>query len=246
MYPLLYTGASGLVAGEKNLDAISNNLANAGTTAYRPERALFASYLDRAVVAGTPGGNPAGPRGVAFAGAWRDDTPGPLRETGNLFDVAIAGRGWFRVETPAGERLTRAGNFQRDARDRLVTAEGFPVLDDKGKPITIGAEGEVALVPDGTLTVDGEAVARIGVVDARLADLSREGGNLWKASATPTPIPAEETVLRQGFLEQSGVVAVEQLVAMIATQRMFEMNQKVVDVAANTIARRALELSGVR
>ncbi len=244
MFPMLYTAASGLVAGEKALDVTASNLANVTTPAYRPERPLFSSYLGRAVARAAAGAT--APAEVDVGGTWTSMRPGPLRSTGNPLDLAIEGEGWFRVQAPGGERLTRAGNLRLDEQGRLVTADGNPLLDELGNPIVVpsGAR-QVEVAQDGTVSVDGEQLATIGLVTAPAGTLRREGNSLWVATAGTTPLPPSRVRIRQGFLEQSGVSATEELVRMISVQRLFELQERVVHVAANVVADRAVKLGDV-
>ncbi|RMG47385.1 MAG: flagellar hook basal-body protein [Acidobacteria bacterium] len=245
MFPQLYTAASGLIAGERALELVTNNLANVRTRGYRPDRPVFSSYLPPGSAPRAAG--PAGPvpRGVALAGSYRPDLPGPIRPTGAPLDLAIQGKGWFRVATPRGLRLTRDGSFQRDAEGRLVTAAGDPVLDDRGRPIRLPA-GRVEIATDGTVRAGDNVIARIGLADAEGRELEREGGSLWRPAGTPPVLAAGETHLLQGHLEESGVNATEELVRMIEAQRMFEMQQRMVHLTANELARRALEIGNPR
>jgi flagellar basal body rod protein FlgG len=241
MFPQFYTGASGLVAAGKSLEVTSNNLANLRTPAYRPDRPLFASYLSQEAARQAPAAAGTGPQGVTVAGGWRSDRPGPLRETGNPLDVALQGPGWLRVATPAGERYTRAGSLTRGPEGQLTTQHGFSVLDDRGVPIQL-PEGQVQIAADGSLTVGDALVARLGIVDPGLAEMTREGENLWRAAGPVDALPPERTQLAQGFIEESGVEATQELITMIESQRMFDMQQRVVDLTANTVVPGALKL----
>jgi len=244
MYPLLYTGASGMIAGLRTLNVVSNNLANVRTAAYRPEHTLFASYLSAEMARQIPQGQPPS-YGVSVSGGWRDEQPGSLRETGNPLDLALESRGWFRVGTTAGERLTRAGTFQRAQSGRLVTPEGDPVLDDRGQPITL-PDGAVVIAPDGSLTVNGAQVARLGFVDAPVAEMTREGATLWSAGSGARAMAQGEARVAQGFVEEPQVQATNELVSMIEASRLFELQQRVVDLTANTLARKALDLANAK
>jgi len=244
MFPQLYTAASGLIAGERSLELVSNNLANVRTRGYRPDRPLFASYLPRSRFP-VPDGSGTASSSVVLAGSYRLDRPGPIRPTGSPLDVAIQGRGWFRIATPNGERLTRDGSFQRGTGGRLVTLDGHPVLDDRGRPIEL-PQGRVDIAEDGTIHAGERRIARLGLVDADTASLEREGRSLWRATGPTRPLAAAETRVLQGHLEESAVDATEELVRMVETQRLFEMQQRMVSLTANELARRALELGEAR
>ncbi|GAB4368099.1 MAG: flagellar basal-body rod protein FlgF [Acidobacteriota bacterium] len=246
MYPHLYTAASGLISSRRELEIVADNLANVRTPGFRPARAIFAVRGGQPAPAAGPPPMTTVPIGVRLADVWHPVRTPPLRATGNPFDMAIDGRGWFQVRTPSGIRLTRAGNFTRGEGNRLVTPDGHPVLDRAGRPITL-PDGTLEVAADGTLSVDGQPAGQLAVVDIPEAALVREGGTLWRSTAgTPRPIDPAGVRIRPGHLEESGVEATEELVAMIEAQRLFEMNQRLIDVTANTVARRALELAGVR
>lgn len=237
MFPQLYTAASGLIAGERQVETSANNLANASTPAYQSERPLFESYLGEAVKRAWPGAKPAAPHSVSVTNSWRSTEAGPLHQTGNPLDLALESPGYFRVQTPDGERLTRSGNFTRHAEGRLTTTEGFAVLDDGGQPIRL-PEGTFTVNQDGTFSGGG----RLGIVTAPQQQLTRAGESLWDAGGRATPVDPAEVSVRQGHLEGSNVDAVRELTGMVAAQRLFELQQRMVDLTGNQLARRALEL----
>jgi flagellar basal-body rod protein FlgF len=131
--------------------------------------------------------------------------------------------------TPAGERLTRAGAFTRDGDGRIVTLDGHALLDEGGGEIAIPFEAKaIAVSADGTLSADGEPVARIGLVTVEdQTKLFREAGVLFRAETAPVPV-ADGRVL-QGFLERSNVNPVGELARMVEVQRAYEYGQKFLD-----------------
>jgi hypothetical protein len=133
------------------------------------------------------------------------------------------------VLTPAGERLTRAGAFTRNGEGEVVTMDGHLLLDEGGGPIQVPFEAQsIAVAADGTLSVDGEPAALIGLVEAEDAtQLFRETGTLFRYDGEPVPMEAGRVV--QGFLEQSNVNAVAEMTRMIAVQRAYEYGQKLMD-----------------
>ena len=140
-------------------------------------------------------------------------------------DLALDGEGFFTVETPEGPGLTRAGAFLLDADGGVITPDGYHLLDDGGAPIGV-PPGVTALAvgADGTLSADGEPVARIGVVTvADRASLIHRGGTLFIPRAGT--VPAEETRIRQGFLEGSNVDPMAEMARMIEVQRAYELGQ---------------------
>ncbi len=245
MFPQLYTAASGMVAGEQTLEIVSGNLANVRTPGYRADRPMFAEYLSQVAAARVPGGRPVAPNGVLLASSWRPEEQGPLRQTGNDLDLALNGPGWFRIGTKNGERLTRAGLFTRGADGRLTTEQGYDVLDTSGNPIKL-PEGRLVVTPDGSVTVDDAVVAQLGLAEAPAQALLREGETLWAPQGPVKPLIGGTTRIAQGYLEESGVNATSELVNLITAQRHYEMQQKLLDLTANTLARRAIELADVK
>jgi flagellar basal-body rod protein FlgG len=157
-----------------------------------------------------------------------DARQGVLRQTGRSTDVALAGEGFFAVETEAGEFYTRDGSFRRDAQSRLVTATGEPVLGEGG-PIRIPG-GELVIAEDGSVQVDGQPVGRLRLVTfAEPQRLTHRGGSLLEAppDLEATDLPPERARVQQGVLEESNVNPIDTLVDMIAAQRSFEVASKV-------------------
>ena len=209
------TRQSGLAA---EMRAIANNIANANTTGFRAEGVTFAEWvapLDR---------HPSLSMAVAEV---RETvlTQGAMEMTGGTFDLAIEGEGFFMVQTPAGQRLTRNGHFTPNQNGDLVTSEGFAVLDAGGAPLFVpqGA-GPIGIAADGTLSVDGNPVGQVGLVVPNDPNgLLREDGTRFRADGGVTP--ATEGRMLQGFLESSNVDPVLQIARMIEVQRAYELGQ---------------------
>ncbi|PJN96240.1 flagellar basal-body rod protein FlgF [Amaricoccus sp. HAR-UPW-R2A-40] len=214
------TRATGLL---KTMQAVANNIANVSTTGFRREGVLFAEMVEALPA---EGGSVAM---TAARGRVTSQEQGALVETGGALDMAIEGTGYFTVLTPQGERLTRAGAFARSADGEIVDPAGHPLLDEGGGPIVVPFEAQtVALASDGTLSVDGEPVARIGLVTVEdQAKLFREAGTLFRAEGDV--LPTEEGRLVQGSLEQSNVNPVAEMARMIEVQRAYEYGQKLLD-----------------
>ena len=214
------TRATGLL---KTMQAVANNIANVSTTGFRREGVLFAEMVEALPA---EGGSVAM---TAARGRVTSDEQGALVETGGALDMAIEGTGYFTVLTPEGERLTRAGTFARSPDGEIVDPSGHPLLDEGGGPIVIPFEAQaVALAADGTLSVDGEPVARIGLVAVEdQTQLFREAGTLFRAEGEV--VPTEEGRLVQGSLEQSNVNPVAEMARMIEVQRAYEYGQKLLD-----------------
>jgi flagellar basal-body rod protein FlgF len=198
----------------RELTMIANNVANASTTGYKREAAVFAEYMKR-----VPGEDTMSMG--ALRGHYTDLTTGAFKETGAVLDVAIEGEGFFGVERGGEQLLTRDGHFQLNAEGGLVTSDGYAVLDEGGAPIELPPEtSEISIGGDGTITADGVPFAQLGLFSAAPEDLTRMGGNLWSAGAGLEEI--ETARLRQGFLEQANVSPTVEMARLIEAQRMYE------------------------
>jgi len=203
------------------MDAIANNIANVSTTGFRREGMVFSEYV--------AGAGDAPSLSIGFGNTRVVDLQqGTLTATGGRFDLAIQGEGFFLVDTPQGQRLSRAGAFQPDATGTLVNPDGYPLLDAGGSAIVVpqGAR-TVAVAQDGTLSADGQPVARIGLwqPDDPLT-LRHAAGTLFAANGVQ---PAEGGRVMQGYLEDSNVQPLSEIATMIAVQRAYELGQSFLD-----------------
>ena len=214
------TRQSGLL---REMQTVANNIANASTTGFRAEGVIFSEYV-RAL-------GPEAPSLSMAMAAVREtsQTQGALDQTGGTFDLAIEGDGFFMVETPQGERLTRAGHFTPNADGDLVNADGYRVLDAGGAPVFVPqGVGQIGIAADGTISADGAPVGQIGLfLPTNPIGMTREGGVLFHAKAGVEP--ALEGRMLQGFLEQSNVNPIHQITRMIEVQRAYELGQTFMD-----------------
>ncbi len=213
------TRQSGL---NREMSVLANNIANAQTTGFRQEGITFTEFIKTAEGAESLSMGVANVQTTSF-------TQGALTQTNGAFDMAIEGSGFFMVQTPNGERLTRAGSFVANAEGDLVTLEGHLVMDAGGAPIFIPPDVEgVDISADGTFSVDGRPIAQIGLFEPiNPRDLKRESGVLMEAPDGTEPM-VDGRVL-QGFLEGSNVNPIGQLTRMIEVQRAYEMGQSFSD-----------------
>jgi flagellar basal-body rod protein FlgF len=223
-----YVVLSRLALQPRATELLAHNIANADTPGFRAHRMVFAAHLDRQRGTAAP---PGGAR-VAYVedrASWRDTTAGALQHTANPLDVAIAGDGFFAVETPRGERYTRAGRFSLDIDRRVVDMEGHPVLDVEGRPIVIAAaDARIEVLGDGTLRSENGVIARLRVV--RFDDPQRlraEGDRLF--AADDPPLPVERPALVQGAVEGSNVRPVIELTRLMAELREFQFAAQFVE-----------------
>jgi len=242
----LYTAATGMEAQVLRIDTIANNLANANTTGFKKSQVDFADLMYEVMRWPGAGGTQATsmPTGLEVGSGTipvstlKIFTPGVIENTGGELDLAIAGKGFFQVESPSGDvKYSRDGNFRVNAEGNVVNSQGLPLFPRISVPsdalaIAIGADGTVSATNASGKTT---TIGNIELADfANPAGLSNSGGNLLAetdASGTPTAgVPGREGMgeLRQGYLEMSNVKIVNELVDLIAAQRTYELNAKVV------------------
>lgn len=250
MMKSLWIAKTGLTAQQSQLDVIANNLANVGTSGFKRSRAVFEDLMYQTIR--TPGAQSsqqtqiaAGLQigtGVRPVATERLFSQGNLQQTSNPKDIAIRGQGFFQVLMPDGSTAyTRDGSFQVSSEGQLVTASGYPI--QPGVTIPSNAQ-DITFGSDGTITVtqpSSSAHLQVGSLQlvqfSNPAGLESRGENLYvetPASGTPnaaTPGTNGTGVLMQGYVETSNVNVVEELVNMIQTQRAYEINSKVINVA---------------
>lgn len=218
MSEAVYASVARQISLQDELKTIAANIANADTSGFRTERLVFSEYLKET-------GGPLKSLSMATARArYADVTQGELVPTGGVFDFAIEGEGYFLIQTPGGERLTRNGTFSTTAENTLATADGHTLLGEGGAAVFIPQEAEIISVAgDGVISADGEPIGRIELVTANPETLTREAGMLY--APADGFIPVENARIAQGFLEASNVNAIEELARMIEVQRAYEAGQ---------------------
>lgn len=247
----LAIAATGMTAQQLNVEVIAHNIANINTTAFKRSRAEFTDLLYQTQrMQGVPnqGGQSVIPEGVrqglgVRAAAIRNlHLQGGLTLTGNTYDMAIDGRGWFQVDGPNGETLyTRAGAFNKSAEGQLVTLDGYAVqppimVPTDATDLTVNESGEIFA------TVPGQAAPQ-SLGQLSLANFTNDvglepiGGNLYRETlASGTPVAGVPTdpgfgKIRQKYLEASNVDPVSEITELISAQRAYEMNSKVIQAA---------------
>jgi len=242
----LYQSATGADLQALKMDTVSNNIANAGTASFKRDLAIFAVQQQQAEQDGrlhdVPGPLQGHPGPAMVAETFTDFSQGPLKETGGRFDLALLGPGFLRVTDGEQEFLTRRGNFSLNADSELVQADnGFHVLDTDGNPIVIPPGMELAIDEAGTVSFF-DPVTNIHVPATQLdlvqpnnlRNLQKVGDSLYLAAEGFEPAGPELRV-RQGFVEQSGVSAVKEMLAMIETSRLFEANMTLIQHQDHTL-----------
>lgn len=248
MIRALFTGATGMIAQQANIDTIAHNLANVNTTGFKKSRVNFQDLLYETIrpsgtetSAGTtiPEGIQIG-HGVRPSAISKVFTPGALVQTGNALDIAIEGDGFFQVDLPDGTTAyTRDGSFRVNETGQILSADGYPL----SPAITVPTDAELVSVgSDGTVSAKLPATQtpqNLGIIQlVRFANPSgldaRLGRNLLletQASGTPTtgqPGIDGLGTIAQGFLENSNVQVVEEILQMIIAQRAYEASSKVI------------------
>ncbi len=244
----LYSAASGMDTHMRRLAVEANNLANARTVGYKQDRVpaesfellLRGSTDPLAPALDIPFPAPLAPELVGTVGSGiypleplPDLSQGSLYETGEPLDLALVGPGFFAVQAPDGERYTRAGNFSVDGSGLLRTATGDLVLGEQG-PIQVGA-GDLSISPDGAIFVNGNAVARLRLVEFDVPALQKAGENYLVPLDPAAPRPATGTQVRQGYLESSNVDLSRTMVRLIEIQRAYELSARALQMQDQTL-----------
>lgn len=247
----LHTAATGMAAQELNVQVISNNIANLRTTGFKKQTAAFQDLIyehvrrvgAQASDQGTilPVGVDIG-GGVKTVGTPRSMTQGTLSQTGNDLDLAISGEGFFKILMPDGTyQYTRDGTFQMDNQGRVVTAQGNPVqptitIPNNASGISVSEQGQVSVTLPGSST--SSIVGQLNVTRfINKAGLQPVGSNQFTETPSSGP-PQDGTAnsegygkITQGSLEQANVDVVSEMSDLIAAQRAYEMNAKVISAA---------------
>ncbi len=245
----LAIAATGMNAQQTNLEVIANNIANINTTGFKRARAEFSDLLyqteraagvpNRANQAVVPEGAIIG-LGVKTAAVRNLHLQGGLVSTGNSFDMALIGRGWFQIEAADGSTLyTRAGAFNTNADGQLVTLDGYTVVPGITVPqdateVTVSKSGQIYATVGGQQQELGQITLANFVNEAGLEPL---GENLYRETAASGPAnvgaPDEAgfAYIQQNYLEASNVDPVKEITDLISAQRAYEMNSKIIQAA---------------
>lgn len=251
MIRAFHTSATGMAAQQMVLDNTANNLANLNTTGFKRSQVdfqdlLYATLRQPGATTGTGQQVPTGIQignGVRTSGTTRLFATGTLANTGNPLDMAIEGDGFFQITNPnGGFRYTRDGSFRINSNSQIVTSDGYFLAPAVTLPVdtlrvTISEDGTINATTAGSPTTSTQ-VGRLTIARfANPAGLSGEGRNLFvetPASGTPQPFNPGQNgagLLRGGFLEQSNVDVVQEMVNLIQAQRAYEFNTKAIKVA---------------
>lgn len=215
-----YTALTRSVGLNREMQSIANNIANASTTGFRKEGLVFSEYVSDLGK---------GEDSLSMAeGNVRitNDAQGPLTPTGGTYDLAIEGDGFFLIDTPNGQALTRAGAFTPNDQGELTTHDGYRLLDNGGAPIFVpGNAQSIAVASDGTLSADGQPLAQIGLyLPEDPNTMTRDAGVRFYTDGAI--VPQDEAVILQGYVENSNVNPISEVSRMIEVQHAYTMGVK--------------------
>ncbi|MGA7975072.1 MAG: flagellar basal-body rod protein FlgF [Pseudolabrys sp.] len=240
MQNTLLIGLSRQVALGRQLDVIANNIANLNTSAFKSDGALFEAYLSPTARAGDLSQKDSGLDFVRDRATWVDWGQGAMQRTGNPLDVAIEGKGFLTVQTANGERYTRNGDLQIDARGQLVTSAGDPVLGANGPIVFQKTDRGVTISKDGTISVrtagSNQEAARghLRIVSFQNANqLQKDGNSYYAAPKGVTPDPDKTSRIMQGAIEKSNVSPVLEMTHMIQVTRSYTETAEMIAKQAN-------------
>jgi len=218
-----YTTLTRQAGLQREMQTVANNLANLSTTGFRKEGVIFAEHVK--ALDGKESSLSMATANVRLT----VQQQGTLTQTNGDFDFAIEGDGFFMIETPEGQLLSRAGSFTPNAEGELVTPDGYRLLDGGGAPIFIPPDARsISVSADGTLSADGVPQTQISLftpVDP--TDLTRQNGVRFSIKGEVEPI--EGSSIMQGFVEDSNVNPVIEIARMIEVQHAYELGQSFMD-----------------
>lgn len=253
----LYTAYTGLMNEQNRMDIMTNNLANASTVGFKKEGSTSQSFNDLLTLkikdssVGMQNVQRIGTMspGVKIGENYTDYSQGSFRETGNTYDLALSGNGFFAIEftNKAGEtstKYTRAGQFALNKDGYLVTKDGDYVLDTQSRRIQLNTLIDASIKTDGTIEQNGRNVAKIQIADFENYDYLKKYGETYYEPLEGARMIAADATVQSGYLEMANVQIVSEMVNLISITRAYESNQKIVqtyddtlDVAVNQLGR---------
>lgn len=219
-----YAACTALMARSQALDLVANNLANVSTPGFRAEHDVFRSLLAGSSSFPMSGLNQAVNNYSVLGESHFDLGQGSLEKTGNDFDLAIQGSGFFAVRTASGLVYTRNGNFHVSPKGKLITAQGDLVMGVTGPIDIVG--GSATISPDGTISVNGAVAGQLKVVDFPAGTPLESVGSTYYSAPPKSEIAATDASVQQGSLEMSNVNPVASAVELVTIQRYAEFMQR--------------------
>lgn len=254
----LYTAYTGMLNEQNRMDILTNNLANASTVGFKKEGATSQSFdsvlavkiKDQSVGAKNVQRIGINHPGVKIGENYTDYTQGSFRITGNTYDLALSGQGFFAVEftNKTGETstlYTRAGQFTLNKDGYLVNENGDYVLDTQSKRIKLNTLAETAIASDGTIEQNGIPVAKIQVADFEDYNYLEKYGETYYKPVQGAKLTQSDAEVKSGYLEMANVQVVSEMVNLISITRAYESNQKIIQTYDNTLEVAATQLGRV-
>jgi flagellar basal-body rod protein FlgF len=220
----LFIALSRQMTVRRQLETVANNLANANTAGFKSERLMFVEYLSK---------SDDGKSQMHFVqdlASARNHNPGKYEKSGNAFDMAIEGPGFFVVEAPNGEqRYTRDGQFRMDQDGKLITRDGFPVLGDGDAPILFQPNDvDISVKADGTVSAGEQVRGKLKIVEFENPyRMKKAEGNLYKSQDVPDD--AEKSSVIQGMIEGSNVQPILEITEMMRAMRSYQSAGKFIE-----------------
>jgi flagellar basal-body rod protein FlgF len=230
----LYSLASAMDVSATNHELIAENLAHVNSPGYRRQSMQFEGFNPpTASGAGLPGESISS---VRSGGTYTEFEAGPMQQTGNPLDVALSGDGFFVLQGPKGPLYSRNGAFDLGPGNQLRSRAGVPVLAGGG-PVTIpDGANNIQIGHDGTITVDGNTIAKLDIVTFDRPDSLRRAGDTAFEGGTPQPAVDGKVTVEQGFREGSNVNIVNEMVSMMLGMRHYEAAEKTLKSLSDAIA----------
>lgn len=247
----LYTAAAGMAVQRSRMDVLTNNVVNASTTGYKKDGLLSSTFSEVLIERRNDPyilrrSKEVGPYsfGTHIDEIYTDFSEGSIETTGSTTDLAIAGEGFFTVETPEGERYTRNGRFHFNSEGYLVTDDGHYVLGENGRIRAFG--GSLSVDGMGYVTSGSEPLGRLRIVQFDDAgELRKQGNSLYYAFNAAAPAAAGSFRIMQGCLEGSNVNLAAEMTDMITVYRAYEANQRILSMTDETLGM-AVNLGSLR
>ncbi len=239
-----------MIAQQTIMDTLAQNIANSNTVGYKQDVATFKS-LEQMMLQRVNGNNGQGSdvgqlgTGVKTDKIYTDWSVGPLEQTNDPLNASLGAGQFFAVNTPNGERYTRAGDFRLDGKGNLVTQSGYGILDAQGRAINVGRQQQIAIDSAGNVTAANKPIDKLRIVQIDTALLQKQGESLFSLSAGAVPRQAAMPQVVPGMLEQSNVSTVRSLVEMIVVQHNYDMAQKAISTQDNLLHQAASDVAKV-
>lgn len=215
-----------------SLDMLANNIANGATAGYKVDREFYSLYRDAEAEDGM--------LSPVIEKPWTDFSQGTLHVTARPLDLALNGKGFFAVNSPAGTLYTRNGAFQVSQSGDVVTAEGHQLRLAGGAPLRSTSNSPMEIAMDGTVKQNGAVLGKLDLAGFAPGALTKQGASLFRPAEGAQPIAVEAVEVHQGKLEGSNVASSESAVRLVGILRQFEMLQKTISIGAE-MNRRAYE-----